>query len=403
LLHAFSASHATVAGNSAGAGGGADATTAGAGGSAGSGDPAGSAGQGGNATAASPGAPGIVGGFNGNGTLRNTVLASNSPTNCFSSGLADGGHNVSTDATCPATQGDPKLRPLADNGGLGATMGLDPGSAALDIVPAGGAGCPVADERGIGRPQGVACDSGAYEAAMPVARTDPATAVGTSSAALNGAVTPFHPTASVHFDYGTTTAYGASTPPRDAGAFSGSRTVADTVGGLAPGTTYHFRLAATTPDGTSFGADQAFTTAGSPPAGNKPPSITSASLSNAVFVAAARTPTTARAKRGTTIRYSLSEAATLRIVIERAAAGKRKGRRCVKPTRALRRARPCTRWLKAGTLSRRVAQGRGSTKFTGRIGRKALRPGRHRFRLTARDADGAHSPTRTLAFRIVRR
>jgi hypothetical protein len=33
---------------------------------------------------------------------------------------------------------------------------------------------------------------------------------------------------------------------------------------------------------------------------------------------------------------------------------------------------------------------------------QALRSGRHRFRLTATDADGGRSPTRTLRFRIRR-
>jgi hypothetical protein len=37
------------------------------------------------------------------------------------------------------------------------------------------------------------------------------------------------------------------------------------------------------------------------------------------------------------------------------------------------------------------------------VGEKALKPGRHRFVLTAADAQGARSAPRKLSFRIVRR
>jgi hypothetical protein len=42
-------------------------------------------------------------------------------------------------------------------------------------------------------------------------------------------------------------------------------------------------------------------------------------------------------------------------------------------------------------------------KFSGRIGRKKLKPGRYRARLVAVDPDGNRSPGRTVKFRIVRR
>jgi hypothetical protein len=46
-------------------------------------------------------------------------------------------------------------------------MALAPGSAAIDQVPATGAGCPATDQRGVKRPQGSACDIGAFELAAP--------------------------------------------------------------------------------------------------------------------------------------------------------------------------------------------------------------------------------------------
>lgn len=55
---------------------------------------------------------------------------------------------------------DPKLGPLADNGGPTMTHALLAGSPAID---AGGPDCPATDQRGLPRPQGAGCDIGAYE------------------------------------------------------------------------------------------------------------------------------------------------------------------------------------------------------------------------------------------------
>ena len=68
-----------------------------------------------------------------------------------------------------------------------------------------------------------------------------------------------------------------------------------------------------------------------------PPALTGASMTNKIFapvkpggkITASRKR---RVKRGTRFRYRLSEAAQVRITIERALAGRRKGKGCVKPT-----------------------------------------------------------------------
>jgi CSLREA domain-containing protein len=56
---------------------------------------------------------------------------------------------------------DPKLGPLAANGGPTLSHALLDGSPALD--KAGGGSCPTTDQRGTSRPQGPACDIGSYE------------------------------------------------------------------------------------------------------------------------------------------------------------------------------------------------------------------------------------------------
>jgi hypothetical protein len=141
------------------------------------------------------------------------------------------------------------------------------------------------------------------------------------------------------------------------------------------------------------------------PADTIPPAITAASLSRKVFaVGAAPTALTAkRHKRGTIIRFSLSEAASVKVAIRRAAVGRRRGARCVKPTAKLRKAKRCTRYVLRGTLQRSGKAGANTVAFSGRLGKRALKPGRYRAVITATDAAHNAGKPVTLSFRIVRR
>ncbi len=115
---------------------------------------------------------GFGGMFNTSGslaTLKNAIVANNSPDNCSTrgGGISSAGHNLSSDATCSGASGDlintdPLLGPLANNGGPTQTQALLPGSPAID---AGSSDCPppATDQRGVARPQGAACDIGAFE------------------------------------------------------------------------------------------------------------------------------------------------------------------------------------------------------------------------------------------------
>ncbi len=106
--------------------------------------------------------------YSGAASLKNTIVAnSSSGGNCAGS-ITSLGHNLSSDATCAfAGPGDlnntnPLLGPLANNGGPTETHALLAGSPAIDAVPL--ASCTVStDQRGVSRPQGAACDIGAYE------------------------------------------------------------------------------------------------------------------------------------------------------------------------------------------------------------------------------------------------
>jgi hypothetical protein len=104
-------------------------------------------------------------------SLYNTLIANSPGGDCINSGdIVTGDHSLTTNTgyyACNLTDGangniigvDPLLGPLADNGGGTQTHALLPGSPAMDA----GATCPAADQRGIVRPQGVACDIGAFE------------------------------------------------------------------------------------------------------------------------------------------------------------------------------------------------------------------------------------------------
>jgi hypothetical protein len=134
------------------------------------------------------------------------------------------------------------------------------------------------------------------------------------------------------------------------------------------------------------------------------PELTSLALTNRTFaVGSAETPVAARAKKGTTFRLTLSEAATVAVAFERSEPGRRKARRCVKPTSRNRKARKCERWVKRGAIQRTVSAGPVAIPFSGRIGRKALKTGSYRALVAARDAAGNVSKQRTVAFKIVKR
>ncbi len=117
----------------------------------------------------------IATGSTGSVTLRNTIIANPAAGgNCFGS-LIDGGNNLAfPDTSCGSSIPplDPKLGPLQNNGGPTATQALLPGSAALDV--GNNTTCAPTDQRGVPRPQGSACDIGAYERGATTLHVAPA-------------------------------------------------------------------------------------------------------------------------------------------------------------------------------------------------------------------------------------
>jgi hypothetical protein len=84
--------------------------------------------------------------------------------------------------------------------------------------------------------------------------------VTTSEATLHAEVNPQGLVTTYSFEYGTDTSYGKSTSSGGAGSDAAVHSVAKSIEGLAPGTTYHYRVVATDTAETLPGADRTFTT-----------------------------------------------------------------------------------------------------------------------------------------------
>jgi hypothetical protein len=100
----------------------------------------------------------------------------------------------------------------------------------------------------------------------PTVTTGVASGITQTGATIAGAINPNGATASCHFVYGPTTSYGSSVAcPSDPGA--GESAVGEQVelSGLAPHTTYHYRLVGENGGGTTNGLDASFSTPQYPP------------------------------------------------------------------------------------------------------------------------------------------
>jgi hypothetical protein len=113
-------------------------------------------------------------------------------------------------------------------------------------------------------------------------------------------------------------------------------------------------------------------------------------------------PTRPKSGKPAKFGLTLSEPATVKIVIERAAKGWRKGAKCVaaKPKSKPRR---CTRYLRVGALTKAGLSGTAVVAFAGKLGGRALKAGAYRARATATDPAGNASPASTLSFSVTRK
>jgi sugar lactone lactonase YvrE len=102
-------------------------------------------------------------------------------------------------------------------------------------------------------------------AAVENATTGPATEITATTALLNASYTGNGEDTHYYFEWGSDTSYGRTTaapPGADDGSPSGARAISFELIGLEINHPYHFRLVAGNPAGTTYGADQSFTTLG---------------------------------------------------------------------------------------------------------------------------------------------
>ncbi len=105
---------------------------------------------------------------------------------------------------------------------------------------------------------------------VPTVNTLEASDITGTNAWLSGQVNPENLETHCHFEYGTSEVYGASTSEVYVGNSNNLVAEAQQITGLQPNTTYHYRLVASNSAGTTYGADQTFTTPRPPTATTEP-------------------------------------------------------------------------------------------------------------------------------------
>ncbi len=162
---------------------------------------------------------------------------------------------------------------LADNGGPTQTLALSTGSFGIDAIvsfntwnnsPVNGQN-NFEDQRGTITESSSAISIGAYSAAPPMATTQDATNKSQTGATLNGTVNANPKSATVQFEYGEDTNYGTQvTADQSPVTGASDSSVSKAISALTASTTYHYRVCATSTDGTSCGVDKTFATTDSP-------------------------------------------------------------------------------------------------------------------------------------------
>jgi hypothetical protein len=99
----------------------------------------------------------------------------------------------------------------------------------------------------------------------PAVSTGSAGAITDTATTIAGTVNGEGLATTYHFEYGTTTSYGRTTPDHSLSS-PDAQSLSESLSGLAPLTVYHYRVVATNVSGTTNGPDQTFRTSGAPSA-----------------------------------------------------------------------------------------------------------------------------------------
>lgn len=187
-----------------------------------------------------------------------TILAmgSGGGATCSGNAVTDNGFNLSSDNSCGFSVGNqslpasnPEFGSLGNYGGTNDTLPLLSNSPAIDAGGTSTDGCPGSDQRGASRPEGLACDIGAYEAFAPAFPDSPTLgSITTGSGQLTVNWTGPDPNGSLAVSgYSITASLCSSSSTATATAAAGATTA--TLTGLTSGT-YNVSVAATNTNGS---------------------------------------------------------------------------------------------------------------------------------------------------------
>ena len=219
----------------------------------------------------------------------------------------------------------------------------------------------------------------------PGAATGAASVLGAGAARVRGALNGHAQPTSYEFQYGPTSAYGSASKSTGAGSGFTSVPASAKLTGLKPNSTYHYRLLATNPTGTTPGRDRTFKTLALPRVGHLTMS-----------------PKVWRPPVGTTIRFSLNRAVRIRLQFFAEKPGRKVNGKCRPPTQSNGGAQKCTRLVLAGTIVFDGHRGTNTVRFQGRISKKkSLSPGQYQLKVVAVDPTTPKTSSRSTGFTIV--
>ena len=284
--------------------------------------------------------------------------------------LNEGLHNVAASPLLVGLTGGTNIHQLAGS------PTIDAGDPAVVAASTG-------DIDGQPRVFGSAPDIGADEfIPAPSVTTTAASATTTTSATLNGTVNPNARATTYHFEYGPTVAYGSSTPNVLLPAGTTAVAVTAALSGLAPNTTFHARLVATSDAGTTNGADMTFTTDNPPP-----------------VLGALKLVVPKKLIGYYTVRFSLSERAKVMVTVDRLIPGRTVGGTCRPAATAGAR---CTKRVRVRTIVRVKNAGAAAQVLVPTSTFGKVEPKRFQITVQAFDLEtGRASTKRTLTMRIV--
>lgn len=384
---------------------------------------------------------GGCGGVWGTVTAADTIIAGNTAntgtiTNCVGTFTVTG-PDIEDGTECGFTTGgskqaNPKLGPLADNGGPTDTMLPAAGSPAIDSGT--NATCATHDQRGGARPApgGGPCDIGAIEVNSLADVAITGTVSPTSVLSGGGVVYTLEVT-----DLGPDPALGVSVQNllpagatlagaiTSAGSRSGTTTLLCTLGTLQSGASATINVSAnlsapgTATDIASVSApatdlvpannQTSIVSTVLPPITPVPPlpTLTAVSQTHTTWRDGNQLATLSRKRHkrppvGTTFAFSLNTAAQVSFDFTQSLQGRSVKGKCVAQTRKSRHLHACKRTVTQGTLSLAGHSGANKVSFQGRLSRsQKLQPGRYTLLITATNSAGS-SRTQPLSFTIVK-